>query len=283
MIKFEQVTIIGLGLIGGSIALHLKEKKLAQKIIGVEKNKNYCQQALKLHLIDEIKPVKNALKGSELIILATPVTHIKKNLPIILSLINSTQFVMDVGSTKLSILDSIKNHPNKAQFIPSHPMWGTEYSGPNSATLQSFKGKKTVICKEKYTSKIGLQKVQDLYHALEMDVIFMSAKHHDESVAYISHISHISSFALAKTTLIKEKKMSTILNLASSGFESTVRLAKSNPDTWSPIFIENKNFVQKVLKEYIHQLKIFEKSLRQNNEKKIKNFMIQANIIKKIL
>ena len=247
------VTIIGVGLIGGSLAIALREKGIANYIIGVENNIKHAETALKLKLVDEIKSLDNAISDSELIILAIPVDAGEKVLPNVLDVIKN-QTVIDVGSTKERIINAVKNHPRRAQFVATHPMWGTEYSGPEAAVQNAFVNKAVVICNKNEIDDTAHELVFEMYKKLGMHVIYMNATEHDLHAAYISHISHITSFALANTVLEKEKEEDTIFELASGGFESTVRLAKSNPEMWVPIFMQNKENILDVLNEHISQL-----------------------------
>ncbi|MCX8481188.1 MAG: prephenate dehydrogenase, partial [Sediminibacterium sp.] len=267
------ITIIGVGLIGGSIALTLKEKNTSFKFIGVDNNKNHQKQALNLQIVEAFLPLHAAIKKADYIILATPVNVSKILLPKILNRISFNQFIMDVGSIKAGLIDLVKNHPKRSCFIATHPMWGTEFSGPTAALKNKFKNKKTIICDAEHSNLKGLQITQLIYKKLGMDIIYMNSNEHDIHVAYISHISHITSFALANTVLEKEKDIKTIFNLASTGFESTVRLAKSNPNTWVPILLENRKNILIVLKEHIRQLKLYEKNLQSFDKNGLTNLI----------
>ena len=276
------VGIIGVGLIGGSLALALKDKNIAQTIIGVDINPMHQQKALELKLVDEIYPLDRAIGISDLIIIAMPVGGVISMLPSILDQVNH-QVVIDVGSTKAGIVEAVKFHPNRLRFVATHPMWGTENSGPSAAVKNAFVNKATVICNKDESDRQAVDVVEDMYRKLGMHIMYMNAKDHDLHVAYISHISHITSFALANTVLEKEKEEDTIFELASAGFESTVRLAKSNPYTWTSIFMDNKENVLDVLNEHIHQLTKFKNSIEHGDNNKLEALMINANKIKRIL
>ena len=278
-----KIAIVGVGLIGGSMALILKNKKFASKIIGIDLNKSHLQTAERLQIIDEAADLELGIKGADLIVIAIPVDATLNLLPKIMDLVTENQTVMDVGSTKKEILESIENHGNRRQFVATHPMWGTENSGPGNATDSAFLGKTVVIVDPENSSKIGLAKVELLYKALEMNSIYMNSKDHDIHTAYISHISHITSYALANTVLEKEKEEETIFQLASSGFSSTVRLAKSHPEMWVPIFLQNRKNVLEVLNEHIFQLGKFKKALEEKSEVDLKNLIKNANNIRGIL
>jgi prephenate dehydrogenase len=273
--------IIGTGLIGGSLSYALQKNKLYNNIIGVEKNKAFAKKALDLGIVYEILPLPKAIEKSSLIILAIPVQEILRLLPKIMNQI-TTQTVMDVGSTKLDILETLKNHKNRNKFVATHPMWGTEHSGPSAAQKIAFKNNAVVLCNHEENEKTALQKVEKIYKKLGMQIIYMDAIQHDVHTAYISHISHITSFALANTVLQKEQDTATIFALASGGFASTVRLAKSNAAMWVPI-LQNKKNILDVLMELEVQIAEFKKHLIQKNEKGLTDLILNANKIKRIL
>jgi prephenate dehydrogenase len=276
------VTVIGIGLIGGSFALALKDKGIVRKVIGVESNEEHKRKALSLRLVDEVKELDEAVKESDLIFLAVPVDAATKLLPAILDNVDK-QVVLDAGSTKEGIVDIIKDHPKRGRFVGTHPMWGTEYSGPEAAVRGAFEGKATVICNKEESDKDAVELVESIYRQLGMHLVYMGAHDHDVHVAYVSHISHITSFALANTVLEKEKEEDAIFELASGGFESTVRLAKSNPLTWASIFMQNRENVLDVLNEHISQLRKFKACLEKENYEYLEELMVNANKIKRVL
>jgi len=276
------VTIVGTGLIGGSMALALKRHRIAKKIIGVDSNRTHIRKAQELKLIDEALPLNDAIQQSDLIVLAIPVDSARQLLPKIMNMV-STQVVMDVGSTKGPITEAIDDHPKRSRFVGTHPMWGTENSGPEAAEKNAFKGKVTVITDREKSDHDALSLVKTIYEKLQMKILYMNAIEHDLHTAYVSHISHITSFALANTVLEKEKKEKTIFDLASGGFESTVRLAKSNPAMWVQIFLQNRSNILDVLDEHIHQLQMFRDSIEDQNDDDLKNLITHANKIRKIL
>ena len=276
------VAVIGIGLIGGSMAMSLKEKGFAQRVIGVDSNIQHQQKALERHIVDEVMDLDAAIQAADVIILAIPVDASEKLLPVILDKVDQ-QVVMDVGSTKEQIIELVKDHPKRKQFVATHPMWGTEYSGPDAAVTNAFVDKAVVICNKEESSEAALQTVLDIYQALGMNVVYMEAVAHDLHAAYISHVSHITSFALANTVLEKEKEEEAIFELASGGFESTVRLAKSNPDMWVPIFRENRDNVLDVLNEHISQLRKFKACLEKENYEYLADLIQHANKIKRII
>ena len=276
------ITVIGTGLIGGSMALGLKDLKIAEKVIGVDASKEHIKKALELGIIDEAADMIEAVKQSDLIILAIPVHSAEEMLPLIMDQVNK-QVVMDVSSTKEPIINAIKDHPKRSRFVGTHPMWGTEYSGPEAAVRNAFTGKVTVISGKNESDKDAVELVEGIYHKLGMRIIYMDPSAHDVHAAYVSHISHITSFALANTVLEKEKEESAIFDMASAGFESTVRLAKSNPAMWVQIFMQNRENILDVLNEHISQLRKFKSCLEKENEEYLTELIDNANKIRKIL
>lgn len=278
-----KISIIGVGLIGGSMALKLREKNIASFIYGIDNNKEHISEALNLKIIDAEADLEQGIKDSDLIILAIPVDAARKLLPAVLDLISDHQTVMDAGSTKAGIVGAVKNHPKRSRYVAFHPMWGTENSGPKSAIAESFSGKAGVICNKEESAEDALNVVETVVNALDMHMIYMNAEDHDIHTAYISHISHITSYALANTVLEKEREEETIFQLASSGFSSTVRLAKSHPEMWVPIFKQNKENVLDVLNEHITQLRKFKAALEKENYEYLEELITNANRIRGIL
>lgn len=278
-----KISIIGVGLIGGSIALKLREKDIADFIYGIDNSTRHLDQALDLKIIDAKVDLEYGIKNSDLVIIAIPVDAARKLLPSVLDLVSDTQTVMDAGSTKAGIVAGVKDHPKRSRFVAFHPMWGTENSGPESAVAQSFSGKAGVICNKEESAPDALALVEKIVESLDMHLIYMNAEAHDIHTAYISHISHITSYALANTVLEKEREEDTIFQLASSGFSSTVRLAKSHPEMWVPIFKQNKENVLDVLNEHITQLRKFKAALEKENYEYLGELITNANKIRGIL
>ncbi|MDP2454058.1 MULTISPECIES: prephenate dehydrogenase [unclassified Kaistella] len=278
-----KLTIIGTGLIGGSIALKLREKHFIDYVYGVDRNEQHLTDAKELGIIDEGSSLEYAVQNSDLIILAIPVDSARKLLPTVLDLVNEKQTVMDVGSTKAGIVHVANTHQNRNRFVAFHPMWGTENSGPKSAISDSFTGRAGVICDKDDSASDALKMVEQVAEHLEMNLLYMDAEGHDVHTAYISHISHITSYALANTVLEKEREEDTIFQLASSGFSSTVRLAKSHPEMWVPIFRQNKENVLDVLNEHITQLRKFKSALEKDNYDYLEELIRNANKIRGIL
>ncbi|MEN0050648.1 MAG: prephenate dehydrogenase [Bacteroidota bacterium] len=276
------ISVIGIGLIGGSLAITLKENGFADTIIGVDANTESEHKALRRKIIDEALPLNEAIKRSQLIILATPVDSMRELLPQILDQVED-QVVTDVGSTKELLLERVKGHPKRQNFVATHPMAGTEYSGVEAAIPNLFDEKYTVFCDVEDSNPKAVELVEALYRSIPMKITYLDAKAHDIHTAYVSHISHISSFALALTVLEKEKNEGRIFELASTGFSSTVRLAKSAPDTWIPIFRQNRDNVLDVLDEHISTLSKFRTLLIKKDFEQFHKLIGEANHIKKIL
>ena len=278
-----KVTIIGLGLIGGSFALALKAKGLATTVVGVESNPLHATKALELGIADTILPLNEALVGAELIVLSVPVDAIPQLAVKILNRVTEEQIVIDMGSTKEELCEIISMHPMRHRFVATHPMWGTEYSGPQAATANSFASRNVVVCEKERSDSKAVERVEAIYRTLGMEVLEMDAEQHDLHAAYVSHISHITSFILSTTVLEKEREEEAIFNLAGGGFDSTVRLAKSSAETWIPIFTQNKYNILDVLREYIHQLNLFRKALEKDDIAALRETIARANNIRKIL
>lgn len=276
------IAIVGVGLIGGSLALKCKKNGLAAEVIGVENDPEHAQKALELKLVDRILSIEEAIVSADLILLAVPVGILTELLPFVLERISS-QIVIDMGSTKSKLIEIVKEHPKRGNFIASHPMWGTEYSGPEAAVDHAFQDKAVVLCDVEDSDEDAVLIAETLFKSLGMRIIRMNANDHDLHAAYVSHISHITSFALANTVLEKEKEDDAIFEMASGGFESTVRLAKSNPDMWTPILMQNKDNVLDVLNEHISQLKKFKSCLEKENWDYLSELISNANRIRRII
>jgi len=276
-----RVAVVGLGLIGGSFALEMK--RLKNQVIGLDKNPKHKEQALNLGIVDEIADDLPSIPDLELIVLATPVKAIKEELPGILDEIQSDQMVIDLGSTKMQITEMVSDHPKRPHYLACHPMAGTEFSGPEAAVKNLFRDRFMVICEEEKTNKNIASQLEQLFLSMGMELVYYNPAAHDKHAAYVSHISHITSFALANTVLKKEENEEDIFKLAAGGFTSTVRLAKSNAETWAEIFLENRLQVLDVLTEHINQLEQFRKAIEEKNEIVLSEMMNSANQIRKIV
>lgn len=277
------VTIVGVGLISGSFALAVKEKGIASEVIGVSRTEASLRKALELGIIDKALPLEEAVRKSDLIYVAIPVDATIPVMKQIMDLISEGQIVTDAGSTKHALCAELSTHPMRSRFVAAHPMWGTEYSGPEAAVRGAFAGRACVICEKEKSDPVALDTIENIYRHLGMHLVYMDAAAHDVHAAYVSHISHITSFALANTVLEKEREEDAIFELAGGGFESTVRLAKSNPAMWAPIFMQNRENVLDVLNEHISQLRKFKASLEKENLEYLTELMENANKIRRII
>jgi len=280
---FESMTIVGVGLISGSFSLALKERGLVKNVIGVSRTEASLQKALQLGLIDEALPLEEAVKKSDLIYVAIPVDVTIPMMKRIMDMVNDKQIVADAGSTKHALCEALYDHPMRKRFVATHPMWGTEYSGPEAAVKDAFTGRTCVICEKEKSDPDAVETIESIYRKLGMHIVYMDAFNHDIHAAYVSHIAHITSFALANTVLEKEKEEDAIFDLAGGGFESTVRLAKSSPAMWAPIFMQNRENVLDVLNEHISQLRKFKSCLEKENLEYLRELMENANKIRRIL
>ncbi len=278
----DKVAIIGLGLIGGSLALELKKHSWAS-IYGVDTNNKHLEKALDLGLIVEGASI-DIVAEVDTVIIAVPVDKIPNIASEVLDRIQPTTLVLDVGSTKKEVCKAIINHPKRKNFVAAHPIAGTEFSGPEAAIYDLFSNKINIICEQHLSDDDLVKKTVALFERLHMNTVFMdSAEQHDKHIAYVSHLSHISSFMLGKTVLEIEEDEKNIFNMAGSGFKSTVRLAKSNPKTWTPIFLENKDNILQSLEEYIKNLEQFKQLLERDQKEDIFNIMQNTNRIQSVL
>ena len=278
----KNITIIGVGLIGGSFALDLRGLFPEAKIQGIDSNPEHIKEAMSLGVVDN-EGTLDDLESTELVVLAIPVDVTTQVLPEVLDKIGKDTIVMDMGSTKGAICDSVANHPNRRNFIACHPIAGTEYSGPSAAIKGLYTGKTNIICEVEKTAFKLQEKVLEVFKKLEMRIRYMEPQSHDKHIAYMSHLSHISSFMLGKTVIDKEKNERDIFDMAGSGFASTVRLAKSNPVTWTSIFKQNKDNILETLEEYIANLEGFKTLMESDDFEGVFEEMANTNHIKEIL
>jgi len=278
----KNIYIIGVGLIGGSFALDMKKQYQNVTIYGIDNNPDHIKDAIVLGVIDK-EATLNDLSKADLVIVAIPVDATVDLLPGLLDKVADHTLVIDVGSTKEDLCLKVKDHPNRRNFLASHPIAGTEFSGPSAAINDLFQGKTIIICDVEETAFKLQEKALKLFKDLGMRIRYMKPKSHDKHIAYMSHLSHISSFMLGKTVIEKEKNERDIFDMAGSGFESTVRLAKSSPEMWTPIFKQNKTNVIETLDEYISNLKQFKRLMEEEDFDGIYNEMKNTNYIKQIL
>jgi len=277
-----KIYVIGIGLIGGSMALDIKTLYPEAKIYGIDNNESHLAEAITLGVVDKTATFDD-LVDADFVIVSVPVDVALTVLPRVLESIGDNTIVFEVGSTKMPICEAVANHPKRRNFIATHPIAGTEFSGPSAAIKGLFKGKTNIICEvEKTTFKLQ-EKALDLFKEMGMRIRYMDPKSHDKHIAYVSHLSHISAFMLGKTVINKEKDEQDIFDMAGSGFESTVRLAKSSPAMWTPIFKQNRKQVVKTLDEYISNLSKFKELLEKEDYDAIYNEMQSVNKIKEIL
>ena len=276
-----KLTVIGLGLIGGSMAIDLRKAGFAHEITGVDANPDNAQEALRLGIIDRIDTLENAVTKADMVIIAIPVDKVLQTLTRVLDLISDQTTVIDVGSTKKLIAQAVENHPKRRNYVAAHPMSGTENSGPTAALEGLFEGKINIICDQEKCGPQHLAFAEKVFQVLGMDIAYMTADEQDHSTAFISHLPHAAAFALANAVLDKEDR-EIIFDLASGGFTSTVRLAKSSPEMWGPIFQQNKQYIVESLDVYIKHLKAFRKSIESDPEEMMA-LMKYANRIRGIL
>lgn len=276
-----KLTVIGLGLIGGSMAIDLRKAGFTREITGVDANPENAQEALRLGIIDRIDSLESAVTKADMVIIAIPVDKVLNTLTKVLDLISDQTTVIDVGSTKKLIAEAVENHPKRRNYVAAHPMSGTENSGPTAALEGLFDGKINIICDQEKCGPQHLAFAEKVFQVLGMDIAYMTADEQDHSTAFISHLPHAAAFALANAVLDKEDR-EIIFDLASGGFTSTVRLAKSSPEMWGPIFQQNKQYVVESLDVYIKHLKAFRKSIESDPEEMMA-LMKNANRIRGIL
>lgn len=278
-----KTTIIGLGLIGGSIAIDLRKSGMVTELIGIDLNKEHAAKALELGLVDRIDAEGKSISTSDLIVMAIPVSVLSQLLPSILDTVKKEAVVVDTGSTKTTICKEISHHKNRGQFVAAHPIAGTENSGPTAAFSGLFQNKTNIICEREKSSDNALTTAEKIFAALRMNTIYMDAAEHDKHVAYVSHLSHVSSFLLGQTVLDIERDEKNIFALAGSGFSSTVRLAKSSPDMWAPIFEQNAEHLSQAILEYIMHLQRFQYHLMKRDVNELHKIMKDANRIREVL
>jgi prephenate dehydrogenase len=279
--------VIGLGLIGGSMAIDLKRRGFAAEVLGVDADPVNASAAEKMGLVDRVVSFDECVDSSDLVIVAVPVGAALRLLPMVLDRFERTgaadKIVIDVCSTKEQLARQVKYHPLRSRYVASHPMSGTEYSGPWAAKSGLFDGRAGIICDSQESDAKAVKIVESLYDTLNMRIIYMNSSSHDVHTAYVSHVSHVTSFALALTVLEKEKDEKHIFDLASGGFSSTVRLAKSGADMWTPIFMQNSDNVLRVMDTYIEKMNAFRKAIADGDEKTVHELIEEANKIRRII
>lgn len=277
------VTIIGVGLIGGSLGLELRSDSRFSQITGIDISEENTRQAVQLGLIDSWSSLDEGLALADVVLLAVPVNVIAQLISEVLDRTSPDAVIIDTGSTKAAICKSVQHHPKRGRFVAAHPIAGTENSGPSAAFSGLFRGKMNIVCEKERTDEDALKLALDIFSLAGMHTIFMDPDEHDRHLAYVSHLSHVSSFLLGQTVLDIEQNEKHIAMLAGSGFASTVRLAKSSPAMWAPIFEQNREYLSQALQEYILHLQRFQYHLMKGNTNELYNIMQQANEIRRIL
>ncbi len=275
--------IVGLGLIGGSMAIDLKRRGYARHVIGVDRDRLHAATALRIGLVDETTDLDDAMARADVVVIAVPVDATLALLPGVLDRVRDTQVVTDVASTKKTLVEAVRGHPRRRRFVPSHPMAGTEFSGPWAALSGLFDSKAAILCDPEASDPDAVALIERLYSVLNMRLVRMEAARHDVHVAYVSHISHVTSFALALTVLAKERDEKAIFDLASGGFSSTARLAKSSAEMWTPIFQQNSENVVNVLDAYIRILQDFRRHIADKSAEPLTQMIREANRIRRVL
>lgn len=278
----KHIITIGLGLIGGSFSLDLRRIFPDAAFGGIDKNKEHIQRAISLKIID-FEANLSQLEKADLIVLATPVNHIGDLLLDCLQNINDDCLIIDMGSIKSRICSTVTSHKRRRNFLACHPIAGTEFSGPDAAHHGLFRHKTMIVCEIEKTAFKLQESALEIFKKLKMRLRYMDPEAHDKHIAYVSHLSHISSFMLGKTVIEKEKDERDIFDLAGSGFESTVRLAKSAPSMWTPIFMENKENILETLDEYIQNLVKFKNLIEEEDFNSVFGEIKNTNQLKKIL
>ena len=276
------VFIIGTGLIGGSFALDIQQEYKEARIYGIDQNEEHLHEAIALGVVHDPAKLED-LKIADVVIISIPVDASLDLIPTVLDLVNDDAVVIDAGSTKQGICEVVKNHPKRRNFLAAHPIAGTEFSGPRAALRGLYQEKTNIICEVEKTAFKLQERALEIFRRIGMRIRYMDPVSHDKHIAYVSHLSHISSFMLGKTVIEKEKNERDIFDMAGSGFESTVRLAKSSPAMWTPIFEQNKENVIETLEEYINNLEQFKRLMQEGNFQAVYEEMENTNHIRNIL
>lgn len=276
-----KIAIVGLGLIGGSLAIDLRKQNFASKLLGVDAQAEHAALALQLGIVDEICSLADAVKQANIVVLAIPVSHIKDMLPELLDMIAESTTVIDLGSTKKSIADTVAHHSRRSNYVAAHPMSGTENSGPQAALPNLFEDKVVIICDEAQSAPQHLALAEKMFHTIGSKLAYTTSEEQDHTTAYISHLPHVVAYSLANAAMAQESG-DIIFDLASGGFNSTVRLAKSAPSMWGPIFQDNKKNVLESIDCYMNHLQEFRNSIAED-ESKMYELMNRATGIREVL
>lgn len=277
------IAIVGLGLIGGSFAKDLRQDGLATSLLGVETSPEHAARALALGLVDQVVSLTEALSSAQALLLAVPVDAIERLLPQILDAVSPQQTIIDMGSTKFRIEETVRNHPNRARYVAAHPMAGTENAGPDAALAGLFKGKTVLLCDLELSAPDACKTALEIFHAVGLKFEFMNAEQHDRHAAYVSHLSHVVAYALSLAVQSEEKAGYAVPRLAGGGFASTVRLAKSSPDMWVPIFQQNREHILKAIDAFSDRIQELKQCLEADDPAQLNTLILEANQIRKML
>jgi prephenate dehydrogenase len=277
------ISIIGLGLIGGSFAKDLRAAGIASELLGTDASPEHARRALELGIVDRIVPQEEALRLSDVLLLAIPVDAITAMLPHLLDAVKPTQTVIDLGSTKFQLGEAVRQHPNRERYVAAHPMAGTENAGPDAALAGLFKGKTVLLCDLEWSAPDACKTALELFHAVGLKFEFMTSEQHDRHAAYVSHLSHVAAYALSLAVQNEEKAGYAVPRLAGGGFASTVRLAKSSPEMWVPIFKQNREHVLKAIDAFEERLQEFRQALAADDYEKLQALIREANEIRNLL
>ena len=278
-----KITIIGLGLIGGSFAIDLRKAGLASELLGVDSSQEHAARALHLGLVDRVVTLDDALSLSDVLLLAVPVNAIATLLPQILDASRPTQTVIDLGSTKFQIAEIVRQHPNRERYVAAHPMAGTENAGPDAAQEALFKGKTVLLCNLEWSAPDACKTALEIFHAVGLKFEFMSSEQHDRHAAYVSHLSHVAAYALSLAVQSEEKAGYAVPRLAGGGFASTVRLAKSSPEMWVPIFRQNRDHILTAIDAFSERLQTLRQGIAANDPATLEALIREANRIRDLL
>lgn len=277
------ISIIGLGLIGGSFAKDLRATGLAKKLLGVDTSREHVARALDLGLVDRAVSLDDALAQSDLLLLAVPVDAVESLLPRLLDDMRPTQTVIDLGSTKFQLGEAVRNHPKRDRYVAAHPIAGTENAGPDAAQTGLFKGKTVLLCDLDLSAPDACETAIELFHAVGLKFEFMSSEQHDRHAAYVSHLSHVVAYALSLAVQTEEKAGYAVPHLSGGGFASTVRLAMSTPEMWVPIFKQNREHVLEAIKAFEEQLRVLKRCLDIEDYARLEALIREANRIRDLL
>ena len=273
------IAIVGLGLMGGSLALSLKKLDFIDTIVGSDHNAEHQKSALELKLVDKFVEFKE-LKNYDVIFLAIPVNGVIESLKKLTD-VDETTTIIDLGSTKDKIVSSVPPSIRK-NFVAAHPMTGTENFGPTAAVEGLYDDKVVVLCDLEDSGELQRTRARKIFKALNMKKYFMKADEHDRHAAFISHMPHAISYSIANTVMKQENKHN-ILALAAGGFRSMSRLAKSSPDMWEDIFKQNKSNLLEAIDLFEKELANIKENIKNDEWQKVHKDISDGNKLHDIL